>query len=433
MQSNLSRISATIRPDYRRQLKSGEFHLRLFVYQNPRSKKSYPTHIRVTDDEWAKINSETAYPSIRHTKDQVLEILSKARKLTRIFSADFSFDEFEEHMFGVTRKDRYDTTDVYATFRIKIGQLKKENRIGSAKVYETVMDSLRNYRQCLKFHQVTVKFLYRYEQLMLDNGCKRSTVGIRMRHLKAIVNMAKYAGVVTAYDYPFGRRAHNKYEIPSSRCKKKALLHDELMLLKNYRSNEKEEWARDMWLLSFYCNGMNMTDIFNLKWSNVDNDFLYFVREKTKFMCRKEEPVEIFLTDEAKRIIDRWAICSRKHKNDYLFGVFDNQMTGEEKIAANKASLRIINLTMQRIARSLGIKSHITTMVARHTWATVLMHSGVPIPYISKGLGHTSVLTTENYLADFEQQYKRDIGQILSQATANPTAEKNSIADIRIK
>ena len=418
MKSHLHCISATIRPDYRRLLKSGEFHLRLFLYQNPKSKKSYPTNIKVTPDEWSKINSETAYPTVRQKKDHVLEILSKARKLIRVLSEDFSFDDFEEHMFGTARKNKYDVTDAYATFQVKIEQLKKENRIGTAKIYENVMASLQCYRKHLKFHQITTKFLYKYEQIMLDSGCKKSTVGIRMRHLKAIVNMAKRAGVISSFDYPFGRRAHNKYEIPSSRRKKKSLLHSELMLIKNYRSTEKEEWARDMWLLSFYCNGMNMNDIFNLKWSNVDNDFLYFIREKTKYMCRREENVEIFLTPEAKQIIDRWAVCSKKNKDAYLFGIFDETMTAEDKVTANRFALRVINNTMKRIAKILNIEKCVTSMVARHTWATILMHNGVPIPYISKGLGHTSVLTTENYLADFEQQYKRDIGNILSTATA---------------
>ena len=41
---------------------------------------------------------------------------------------------------------------------------------------------------------------------------------------------------------------------------------------------------------------------------------------------------------------------------------------------------------------------------ARHTYATVLRNEGVPISHISATLGHTSVITTEIYLADLETE-----------------------------
>lgn len=418
MQEKFSKTSVTIRPDYRRQLKTGEFHLRLFLYQNPKLKKSYPTNIKVTPIEWTKINSEIIIPTVRHKKDLVIEILAKAKRIVKILKDDFSFEDFEEHMFGIAHRDKYDHTDVYATFQVKIDQLVAENRIGSAHVYEHVMSSFQSFRKYLKFHQVTVDFLNKYEKCMIERGLKKSTIGIRMRHLKVIVNMAKNDGVINSFDYPFGRRSHNKYEIPTSRRKKKALNLNDLLLLKNYESNDREQWARDMWLFSFYCNGMNMGDVFNLKWSNVDNDFLYFVRQKTKNMCRHEEPVEIFLTPEAKAIINHWAVHNSSLKDGFLFGIYDEDMTEEERIKINKCTLRVINKVMNKIARDLEIENRITSMVARHTWATLLMHNGVPIPYISKGLGHTSVQTTENYLADFEQGYKREIGGILSAVTS---------------
>ena len=44
------------------------------------------------------------------------------------------------------------------------------------------------------------------------------------------------------------------------------------------------------------------------------------------------------------------------------------------------------------------------TYTARHTYATVLRNEGVPISHISATLGHTSVITTEIYLADLETE-----------------------------
>lgn len=76
---------------------------------------------------------------------------------------------------------------------------------------------------------------------------------------------------------------------------------------------------------------------------------------------------------------------------------------------------------MKRIGGILGIKAKITSMVARHTWATIMMRNKVPALYISKGLGHTPVSTTEKYLADFDQHQKKEIGTLISLIASGDT------------
>lgn len=73
-----------------------------------------------------------------------------------------------------------------------------------------------------------------------------------------------------------------------------------------------------------------------------------------------------------------------------------------------------LRIFMMKNSKILGIKNRITTFVARHTWATILMQNNISIAYISKGLGHTSLLTTEKYLADFDQDKKREVGALIS-------------------
>lgn len=55
---------------------------------------------------------------------------------------------------------------------------------------------------------------------------------------------------------------------------------------------------------------------------------------------------------------------------------------------------------MKTVCESLGIE-RITTYSARHSFASVMNSEGVPISYISEQLGHTSIRTTQTYLAGF--------------------------------
>ena len=180
-----------------------------------------------------------------------------------------------------------------------------------------------------------------------------------------------------------------------------------------YEPAPNEAWARDIWLFSFYCNGMNMVDIFNLKWGQIKGDFIYFVREKTKNTAKEVQPVEVYLISPALEIIERWAVEGRRKKDKYVFGVFDEFMTLQEKNTVGSLALKHANNTMKKIGLALEIKPKITSMVARHTWATIMMRNKVPAIYISKGLGHTSISTTEKYMADFDQDQKREIGALI--------------------
>ena len=44
------------------------------------------------------------------------------------------------------------------------------------------------------------------------------------------------------------------------------------------------------------------------------------------------------------------------------------------------------------------------TYLARHTWATLAYHSGVPVGLISQSLGHSSIRVTMTYLKPFDAE-----------------------------
>jgi len=408
------RVTSKIRPDFRRKLKDGRSHLRLFIYKSPKEKRAYSTKIYVTSKEWEKINSLHSHPSVERKRNEIIEIQAKSIRVIRELGDFFTFDDFEELMFGVVRKSKFDNSDVYATYQVKIEALLKEDRIGSAEGYQRSMDSLKAYRKRLKFEDITTDFLRAYEKFMRHKGRNQTTVGIHLRHLRAIVNMAKNSGGMRGLDYPFGRQSNDKFEIPAPRTIKRALPKDEIIKIIRYSPDSNELWSRDMWLFSFYCNGMNMVDVFNLKWENIQDDFLCFIREKTKYTSRSQTPIEIYIVKEAWEIIDNWAMGNERKNDNYIFGVFTEDMSAEERHNATRMAIRIINSNMKKIAKKLSINKSVSTMVARHTWATILMKNNVSMAYISKGLGHTSMTTTERYLGDFDQDQKIEMGKILS-------------------
>ena len=62
------------------------------------------------------------------------------------------------------------------------------------------------------------------------------------------------------------------------------------------------------------------------------------------------------------------------------------------------ASNQKMNQYLKEIAGVLGIDQHLTTHLARHTFATtVLMENKIPLEVVARMLGHNSVRSTEVY------------------------------------
>jgi site-specific recombinase XerD len=55
---------------------------------------------------------------------------------------------------------------------------------------------------------------------------------------------------------------------------------------------------------------------------------------------------------------------------------------------------------MEQIGVELGFEFKLTTYVAGHSFAPILVRGGAPLAFASQSLGHTNVSTTQKYLPD---------------------------------
>ena len=79
-------------------------------------------------------------------------------------------------------------------------------------------------------------------------------------------------------------------------------------------------------------------------------------------------------------------------------------MTAETERKVIQQLTKTVNKYMKRIAEKLELTKDVTTYFARHSFATVLRNSGASTEFISEALGHSSMKTTQSYLAGFEQE-----------------------------
>lgn len=373
---------------------NGKYGVSLRIYFN-RKYEYYYTGIDLTEKDFEDVlnQNKDLRGQKRIIRTELNEKLTRANDIIKKLKI-FTFDAFE----NLYLKNKKIIDSVIDAFDDEIQELKKANRLGTAVSYENAKNSIEAFKQNLTFSEVTVSFLNEYKKWMTnDKGNSKTTVGIYLRALRVIYNKQ---GIDESL-YPFGK---GKFVIPKGSNKKKALTVQEIAKIYQYEApaGSPLERSRDYWIFLYLCNGMNIKDFCFLKWKNFKGDKITFVREKTKNTNDDEKPIEIYLKKQAIEILNKWAVRTLS-KEDFIFPHLSNEMTTEQKRATYKQVGKNVNKYMKRIAKELGINRNVTTIYARHSFATVLKRSGAQVEMISELLGHSSVDVTKNYLDGFEE------------------------------
>jgi integrase len=400
-------ITVTIAPDKRRIKEDLTYPLKLRIsYQG--SRKYYATGYDANLKDYMVMKQNIARGELRKTNLALTEIQIKAQKCCDNLES-FSFTKFEELFFP----KKVSILNLQSAFDSYINQLMDNGQIGTAASYSCACVSLHKFKAGLKFEHLTSEFLRNYERWFLSRGNSITTVGIYLRSLRAIINVAIQDEMMNFKDYPFGKR---KYIIPSSRNIKKALSLEEIGKIYNYKTEpgSVKDMCRDYWIFIYLCNGLNVKDLCLLTYKNIVGDFIIFNRAKTNRSRRSNpEPIRIALKEDSKRIIAKWG----QHQfspDTHIFPYLKIGMTPKKQDDTIDLLLHLINDYMKQIAIELEIHKPITTYYARHSFATILKNSGVSTEFISEALGHTSLETTRNYLAGFEQDAIRKATDVLT-------------------
>ncbi len=403
----------TLYLDTRRAKSTGKYPVKLRVYYNTLA-KHYRTGYDLTEDEFFNAyESKKPRKEFTDWKIKLQAVVKKAEKSAEGLDP-FSFEKFERKQYA----GEGDDWNVCAFYKRYIEKLKNEERYGTASSYDLSLKSIQEYRkdkkagtdEYLPFNEINVDFLTQYENWMLHTGRGITTVGIYLRCLRALFNMALQEGDITTDIYPFGKR---KYQIPAGRKVKKALNKADLKTLYNWKlpKDSAQAKARDFWFFSYQCNGMNIKDILGLQYKNIQGEIIVFTRAKTKHTTKTNlKPIIVPITDYVKQVIKKYGNPA-KNKETYVFPVYYEGITEQDKFKKAGHFAKFINLNIKNLAETAGVTTDISTYWARHSFTTNAIRSGASMEFIQDSLGHQDMKTTMNYWGGFEESVKRDISE----------------------
>ena len=318
--------------------------------------------------------------------DLIVEMTSQQREYT----VETLVSHFHNQVRCATVVELYDKL---------IDDMKRGGKLGNAGVYKYSRTSLLKFtgqRLQIPFSDIDAVWLRRYENWLRTSGCGDTTISQLFRTLRSVFNKAVELQLVKRDYYPFDAYKVSKFD---TRTKKRAITKEDVrkvIALDLSQGYPSERLARDIFVFSYFGAGINFADIALLKYGNVRDGRVQYVRKKTG------KPINFLLTEEMRNIIAKYQRQGQTDE-DYIFPILDRRVhrTEQQRYDRTHKVLTNTNRWLRKIGQRVGIE-HLTTYVARHTFATVLKRSGVNIAIISESLGHSDLSTTQIYLDSFE-------------------------------
>lgn len=130
-----------------------------------------------------------------------------------------------------------------------------------------------------------------------------------------------------------------------------------------------------------YAAGLRVSEVVNLKVSDVDNDELTVTVRQGKGRKDRLTVLSDSLTTEIQRL------TLGKEPDDLIF----------ESERGGKLTTAALQKVFVRALRKAGVRKNATFHSLRHSFATHLLENGVDVRYVQELLGHANIRTTQVY------------------------------------
>ena len=269
-----------------------------------------------------------------------------------------------------------------------ITQLRQMGKQRTRETYSAALKSFMRFRanEDIPLKDIDSDLIQIYEAYLQNCGLTRNSTSFYMRILRAVYNSAVEKELIT------DRTPFKHVYTGVDKTIKRAISLKAIKQIKNLDLSLQPslDFARDMFLFSFYTRGMSFIDMAYLRRTNLKNGILTYHRRKT-----------------GQQLSIRWERCMQdildKYENptsDYLLPIIRSKEGDGRKQYQN--AMCLVNRKLKTIGEMVGCQQALTMYTARHSWASVAKNKNIPISVISEAMGHESEMTTQIYLASLD-------------------------------
>ena len=365
-----------------------------------RQVKQITTKIHLHPKNWDSNNTQIIFTDstsylLQCKIDRDLDRLKKIICKMDTECANYTVNEIIEK-FHQTNSD-YTITDFFTK---QIQKLKNDNRRGTARNYNKTLKSLKAFMKNTDstFNIVTEQFVESYNTFLIQRGVVRNTISFYMRIFRSVYNKAVTQKIVEQ-TFPF-KNVYTGVDKTRKRAVTETVISQLLSI--DLKKSKALQFARDLFIFSFYTRGMAFVDIVFLKKSNIQNGYITYVRHKT------DQELTIKIETKLQNIINRY----EKKDSPYVFPILNTE-DGNKAYSQYEIALNYYNRQLKRLSNFLEPNINLSSYTPRHTWATTARNKNVPLSIISAGMGHSSERTTLIYLTKIENSVIDEVNKTI--------------------
>lgn len=402
------KTNITLSLDTRRAKKDGTFPL-IFRLSHHRKTISIATGISLFKKDWNEKTrtikkSYVGASSVTRTNNLLTKgkshLIDKIQKLEESGELDYmSIKEVKSQL-----QKTHSKVGFFPYTEAIITELKKSKKFGNANKYRDIYLAIKKFHKAehLNFEEINYHFLKKFEAYHFGKGTSVNGLSFYLRTLRAVFNKAIKDEVVAKEAYPF-----EKYQIKSEPTKKRAIDKDKIKSIMELEFEDSDilYHPRNYFLMSYLMNGMPFVDMAYLKRKNIIDGRIHYRRQKTSKLY------DLKITEQLSVFFSYY--IEGKEKEDFVFPIIQRQQI-EEQYRDVQNARSSYNDALKKIADLCGIEERLTSYVSRHSMATHLLLSEVPIIAISKMLGHSNLKTTQIYVKDLPTNVLDDYQESLT-------------------
>lgn len=386
---------ATIKLKYRPSTmadKEGQLYIQVI---HKRTVRQVATGKSIMQSEWGEQKGEVRITDIPTPRQSILRHIAEELQwqqeylYTTIQTLDRENKDYTAEDIVSTFESGYRSKEkVFVFISRQICLHHEAGRHTTAEHYDQTLKSFRAFREGydLMFENMTSQLIMSYETWLKSQHLCRNTTSFYMRNLRTMYNKAVEAGIAT------DRKPFQKVYTGIDKTTKRAITKNDIRLIKGAEltSNPQLDYARDMFLLSFYLRGIAPIDLAYLRKADISQGYIVYTRSKTGQQMR------IRIEPDIQKLIDKY----RDTGTQYLLPLIKKEDSTERIQFRNSA--KQINRALKKLATKLGITFSLSLYVARHSWASIAHTNHEPLSVISAAMGHDSEMTTQIYLASIQ-------------------------------
>ena len=154
-------------------------------------------------------------------------------------------------------------------------------RYSTANTYLYTLHSFQKFagKASLTFEEITPESIKEYEQYLILNGKRYNTISLYMRMLRSICNQASEQNIASLNTRELFENVFIGNEPTAKRAISPAII--SRLLEADFSKNSRLDFARDLFLLSFYLRGIPFVDLVHLRKTDVQGNMLVYFRQKT--------------------------------------------------------------------------------------------------------------------------------------------------------